>query len=162
MGRRANGASREGQGCLHLQCASGCPGSAFSHVSASQLFLNCRKKHILSPRPVTHTIEREASWICTHIMSNACSVLFCSILFYSILFQPILFFHLKSTSHGAPGWLSWLRVQPLISVQVMISQLVGSSPTLGSALTMGSLLGILSLLSLSLFLLCSLSLSQNK
>ena len=29
---------------------------------------------------------------------------------------------------GAPGWFSWLGVQPLISAQVMILQFMGSSP----------------------------------
>ena len=36
---------------------------------------------------------------------------------------------------GAPGWLSWLRVQPLISVQVMISQLVMLDITMSAVLT---------------------------
>ena len=66
----------------------------------------------------------------------------------------------NETSKGAPGWLSWLSVQLLISAQVMISRFVSSSPTLGSVLTVQSLLGILALP------FCPsppmLSLSQNK
>ena len=59
----------------------------------------------------------------------------------------------------APGWLSRLRVQLLISAQGTISQLVRWSPALGSVLTGWSLLEILCLtLSLSL----SLSLKINK
>ena len=50
----------------------------------------------------------------------------------------------KIKDSGAPGWLSQLRVQLVISAQVMISRFMGSSPTLGSALTVWSLLGILS------------------
>ena len=36
---------------------------------------------------------------------------------------------------GAPGWLSGLNVQLLISAQVVISQLMRSSPASGSVLT---------------------------
>ena len=39
----------------------------------------------------------------------------------------------KSSSKGAPGWLSRLSVR--LSAQVMISQFVGSNPALGSVLT---------------------------
>ena len=68
----------------------------------------------------------------------------------------------KEDIHGAPGWLSWLSVQLLISAQVMISQFVGSSPASGgSSLTTWSLLGIFSF-SFSLPLPLSLFLSQNK
>ena len=67
----------------------------------------------------------------------------------------------KLIEKGAPGCLSWLNLQLLISAQIMISQLVRLSPTMGSALTAQSLLGIL-----SLFLCTStahiLCLSQNK
>ena len=52
----------------------------------------------------------------------------------------------KNLIMGAPGWLSQLRVQLLISAQVMISWFVSLSPASGPEL---SLLGILSL-SLSL------------
>ena len=45
----------------------------------------------------------------------------------------------------APGGLSWLTVQLLISPPVMILQFMSSSPTPGSVLTTQSLLGILSL-----------------
>ena len=55
---------------------------------------------------------------------------------------PLVISPLK-VSHGAPGWLSWLSVQLLISAHVMILQFVGSSPTLGSALMAWNLLGIL-------------------
>ena len=51
----------------------------------------------------------------------------------------------KRGSVGAPGWLSQLSVQLLVSTQVMISWFVSSNPALGSALTVQSLLGILSL-----------------
>ena len=44
----------------------------------------------------------------------------------------------------APGWLSRLSVQLLVSTQVVISQFVGSSPASGSVLTARSLLGIFS------------------
>ena len=46
---------------------------------------------------------------------------------------------------GAPGWLSGLSVQLLVSAQVMISRFMASSPASGSVLTAQSLLGILSL-----------------
>ena len=39
-------------------------------------------------------------------------------------------------SEGAPGWLSQLSLQLLISAQVMIAAFMGSSPTSGSALSM--------------------------
>ena len=45
---------------------------------------------------------------------------------------------------GAPGWLSQLSIQLLISARVMISEFMESSPALGSVLTAWSLLGILS------------------
>ena len=51
----------------------------------------------------------------------------------------------QGTFAGAPGWLSWLSDQLLISTPVMISGFMSSRPTSGSGLTMGSLLGILSL-----------------
>ena len=58
----------------------------------------------------------------------------------------------KATAHGpkeralgAPGWLSRLSIQLLISSHVMISQFTSSSSTSGSVLTAGSLLGILCL-----------------
>ena len=57
----------------------------------------------------------------------------------------------------APGWLSRLRVQLLISAQGTISQLVRWNPALGSVLTGQSLLEIVCL-TLSL----SLSLKINK
>ena len=83
----------------------------------------------------------------------------------------------KSSSSGqikmprAPGWLSQLGIELLISAQVMISRFVGLSPVSGSLLMVQSLLGTLSLplsfsLSLSLPLppplLHSLSLKINK
>ena len=58
---------------------------------------------------------------------------------------------------GAPGWLSGLSVQLLISAQVMMSRFVISSPTSGAALPVRSLLG-----SLSLPLPYSRFLSKNK
>ena len=58
--------------------------------------------------------------------------------------SPIIHFT-KNDLLGAPGWLSRLSIQLLISVHVMISWLVRSSPMLGSALRAQSLLGILSL-----------------
>ena len=41
---------------------------------------------------------------------------------------------------GAPGWLSQLSIQHLVSAQVMISPFVSSSPMSGSVLTVQSLL----------------------
>ena len=64
---------------------------------------------------------------------------------------------LELTVCGAPGWLSRLRVQLLLSAQIVISQCVSSSPASGSVLTVQGLLGISSL-SLSL----SLPLSQEQ
>ena len=68
--------------------------------------------------------------------------------FFSIF--STLFFHLdlsdfmlKNWKVGAPGWLSQLSVQLLVSAQVMISWLVDSSLSY-SVLTAWSLLGILS------------------
>ena len=57
---------------------------------------------------------------------------------------------------GVPGWLSQLNVQLLVSALVMISRFMGSSPTWGCAC-----LGFSSL-PYSLYLPCSLTLSQNK
>ena len=48
------------------------------------------------------------------------------------------------TKLGAPGWLSRLSIQLLVSAQVLISLFVGLSPVLSPALTAQSLLGILS------------------
>ena len=42
---------------------------------------------------------------------------------------------------GAPGWLSCLNIQLLISAQVVISWFMGSSPAPGSALKAGACLG---------------------
>ena len=68
---------------------------------------------------------------------------------------------LDGTGLRAPGWLSWLSVQLLVSAHVMTSQFVTLSPMSGSVPTVRSLLGLLSLfLSLSAPLLFSLS--QNE
>ena len=66
----------------------------------------------------------------------------------------------ERNSHWAPGWLSKLNVELLISAQVMISQFMSLSPTSGSVLTVWSLLGIL-FLSLSLSPPPSVSLSVS-
>ena len=63
---------------------------------------------------------------------------------------------------GAPGWLSRLNIQLLISAWVMSAQFVGWSLVSGSALTAQSLPGILSLpLSQPLFVSLSLSLNNK-
>ena len=62
---------------------------------------------------------------------------------------------------GAPGWLSPLSIQLLISAQVRISQFMSSSPALGSVLAVQSLLGILSLPAPPLLHTLSLSLQIN-
>ena len=67
---------------------------------------------------------------------NMCSLIFIS--FTSIK----LLKNLKQ--FGAPGWLSQLSIQLLISPQVMISQFVSLSPISGYVLTAWSLLGIVS------------------
>ena len=68
----------------------------------------------------------------------------------------------ERNSHWAPGWLSKLNVELLISAQVMISQFMSLSPTSGSVLTVWGLLGILSFsFSLSLSLSPPLSLSVS-
>ena len=66
----------------------------------------------------------------------------------------------KSNNHRAPGWISRLSNQLLISVQVMISGFVGSSPTSGSLLTV--CLGFSLSLSLSAPPVLKFSVSQNK
>ena len=69
---------------------------------------------------------------------------------------------IKSTSAGAPVWLSQLSIQLLLSAQVMNLQFVSSSPASGSVLTVWSLLGSLSLpLYLPIPHLISLSLSLS-
>ena len=52
---------------------------------------------------------------------------------------------------GAPGWLSRLGVQLLMSAQVVISQFVGSSPMSGSVLTAQSMEPASDVMSLPLF-----------
>ena len=69
---------------------------------------------------------------------------------------------IKIFPSGAPGWLSQLNVQLLISAQVMISRLMGSSPASGSSLAVQNLLGILSLCSPSVPPSLILSLSQTQ
>ena len=89
---------------------------------------------------------------------------------YLFFFFVFLFkFQLVNSVIGAPGWLSWLSVQLLISAQVMISWFLRSSPMLSFVLTAWSLFGILSLSpfisvppSLSLSLSLSLSDTINK
>ena len=93
------------------------------------------------------------------------------LMFYSMTDLIIIFVNNKKKATmrpGAPGKLSQLSVQLLISAQVTISQFMRSSPALGSALTAWSLLRIVSLPSVSLPCSCTcalsltLSLSQNK
>ena len=75
--------------------------------------------------------------------------------------NPLHSLSFENLKLGAPGWLSWLSVQLLVSAHIMISQFGSSSPTLGFALIARNLLEILSLfLSLCLSPACSLSLSQ--
>ena len=77
--------------------------------------------------------------------------------------QPPLWMLEMGLGDGAPGWLSQLSVQLLISTQVMISQFVRSSPGSSSVLTTWSLLGILFLsFSLCPSPFCALSLSLSK
>ena len=91
--------------------------------------------------------------------------------FYFLFFivsRPFQWTELENTNfekeRGAPGWLSQLRAQILISAQVMILLCMRSSPAPGSALAAQSLLGILSL-PLSLYPYpagaCALSLSLS-
>ena len=73
--------------------------------------------------------------------------------FYILDYQ---FAVIKEYNSGAPGWLSWLNAQLLISAQVTILWFTNSSAMLDSVLTTQSLLEILSL-PLSLPLPCSRS-----
>ena len=69
--------------------------------------------------------------------------------------------HVKKYILGAPGWLSLLSIQLLISAQAMISRFTGSKPVLGSVLPAQSWdLGFSLSLSLRPYPACALSLSK--
>ena len=86
-----------------------------------------------------------------------CKVLYQNVLWLLQLQTSLL--SLKDYCPGAPGWLSWLSVQILVSARIMISWLMSLSPASGSALTVWSLLGILSLFLSLLSLPCSRAVS---
>ena len=93
------------------------------HLQISGSLCTCHPlfTYVSSPRSEVQFLPkgcREKSWV---NLKNLC------IIFY---------FALKSYNcPGAPGWLSWLSIQLLISARVMVSWFMGSRPESGSALT---------------------------
>ena len=69
--------------------------------------------------------------------------------------------NLKIYGVGAPGWISHLCFQLLISVQALMSLFLSSSPALGSTLAVGSLLRFSHSLSPCPSPACSASLSKS-